>query len=330
MSSSSFLQNLSNAIEKSKSKTPNIKTEEKKEIPDEIPLNINLFSIGKCLGNGQYGRVYLAEDKFMKKKFAIKIIEKKMLNKDYSQLKTEIEIHVRLKHPHIIEMFAYFYDENFIYILFEFASFGSLFDVLKTQKNLINSNKKIFNIIYQISLALFHLKQKKIVHKDIKLENILVTELNENNIKIKLCDFGCATQCFSKKIFQFSKKGTAQYLSPEIVITHKFDYKADVWALGIIIYEILTNGISPFNYENNNKIYDEIKNYTDFKSICEPIKKLHIDEDLFDLMGKMFEKDPNKRINIEEILESKYIVKNLNLYKNDENNEINEFNENKN
>ena len=85
---------------------------------------------------------------------------------------------------------------------------------------------------------------------------------------------------FTKKIFQFSKKGTAQYLSPEIIITHKFDYEADVWALGIIIYEILTNGISPFNYENNNKIYDEIKNYSDFKSISEPIKKLHVDEDL--------------------------------------------------
>ena len=328
---SSFLENLSNAIEKSKS-NQSIKEpipESLSEIPDEIPLNINIFSIGKCLGHGQYGRVYYAEDKFLRKKFAIKIIEKKMLNKNYSQLKYEIEIHVRLKHKNIIEMYAYFYDENFIYILFEYARFGSLFDVLKNQNKLI-TKEKIFQIIYQISKALLHLKQKKIVHKDIKLENILVTDLNEKNIIVKLGDFGCATQCFTKKIFQFSKKGTAQYLSPEIIITHKFDYKADVWALGIIIYEILTNGISPFNYENNNKIYDEIKNYTDFKSICEPIKKLHIDEDLFDLMGKMFEKDPNKRINIEEILESKYIVKNLNLYKNDENNEINEFNENKN
>ena len=269
---SSFLENLSNAIEKS-SKEPTKNS--LLSIPDEIPLNINIFSIGKCLGHGQYGRVYYAEDKFLKKKFAIKIIEKKMLNKNYSQLKYEIEIHVRLKHKNIIEMYAYFYDENFIYILFEFARFGSLFDVIKTHNKL--TKEKIFQIIYQISNSLLHLKQKKIVHKDIKLENILVTDLNENFIVVKLGDFGCATQCFTKKIFQFSKKGTAQYLSPEIIITHKFDYKADVWALGIIIYEILTNGISPFNYENNNKIYDEIKNYSDFKSISEPIKKLHVD-----------------------------------------------------
>ena len=307
----SFLENLSNAIEKS------IKTQ--KNIPDEIPLNINIFSIGKCLGHGQYGRVYFAEDKFLNKKFALKTIEKKMLNKNYSQLKYEIEIHVRLKHKNIIEMYAYFYDENFIYILFEYARFGSLFDVLKNQNKLI-TKEKIFQIIYQISKALLHLKQKKIVHKDIKLENILVTELNEKNIIVKLGDFGCATQCFTKKIFQFSKKGTAQYLSPEIIITHKFDYKADVWALGIIIYEILTNGISPFNYENNNKIYDEIKNYSDFKSISEPIKKLHVDEDLVDLLAKMLEKDCNKRINVEQILESKYILKNINVY------EENDFN----
>lgn len=307
----SFLENLSNAIEKS--------IETQKNIPDEIPLNINIFSIGKCLGHGQYGRVYFAEDKFLNKKFALKTIEKKMLNKNYSQLKYEIEIHVRLKHKNIIEMYAYFYDENFIYILFEYARFGSLFDVLKNQNKLITKDK-IFQIIYQISKALLHLKQKKIVHKDIKLENILVTELNEKNIIVKLGDFGCATQCFTKKIFQFSKKGTAQYLSPEIIITHKFDYKADVWALGIIIYEILTNGISPFNYENNNKIYDEIKNYSDFKSISEPIKKLHVDEDLVDLLAKMLEKDCNKRINVEQILESKYILKNINVY------EENDFN----
>jgi serine/threonine protein kinase len=307
----SFLENLSNAIEKS--------IETQKNIPDEIPLNINIFSIGKCLGHGQYGRVYFAEDKFLNKKFALKTIEKKMLNKNYSQLKYEIEIHVRLKHKNIIEMYAYFYDENFIYILFEYARFGSLFDVLKNQNKLITKTK-IFQIIYQISKALLHLKQKKIVHKDIKLENILVTELNEKNIIVKLGDFGCATQCFTKKIFQFSKKGTAQYLSPEIIITHKFDYKADVWALGIIIYEILTNGISPFNYENNNKIYDEIKNYSDFKSISEPIKKLHVDEDLVDLLAKMLEKDCNKRINVEQILESKYILKNINVY------EENDFN----
>ena len=302
---SSFLENLSNAIEKS--------IESQKNIPDEIPLNINIFSIGKCLGHGQYGRVYFAEDKFLNKKFALKTIEKKMLNKNYSQLKYEIEIHVRLKHKNIIEMYAYFYDENFIYILFEYARFGSLFDVLKNQNKLI-TKEKIFQIIYQISKALLHLKQKKIVHKDIKLENILVTDLNEKNIIVKLGDFGCATQCFTKKIFQFSKKGTAQYLSPEIIITHKFDYKADVWALGIIIYEILTNGISPFNYENNNKIYDEIKNYSDFKSISEPIKKLHVDEDLVDLLGKMLEKDGNKRISIEQVMESKYILKNFNDY----------------
>ena len=281
----SFLENLSNAIEKS--------IENQKNIPDE--------------------------DKFLNKKFALKTIEKKMLNKNYSQLKYEIEIHVRLKHKNIIEMYAYFYDENFIYILFEYARFGSLFDVLKNQNKLI-TKEKIFQIIYQISKALLHLKQKKIVHKDIKLENILVTDLNEKNIIVKLGDFGCATQCFTKKIFQFSKKGTAQYLSPEIIITHKFDYKADVWALGIIIYEILTNGISPFNYENNNKIYDEIKNYSDFKSISEPIKKLHVDEDLVDLLAKMLEKDCNKRINVEQILESKYILKNINVY------EENDFN----
>ena len=307
----SFLENLSNAIEKS--------IETQKNIPDEIPLNINIFSIGKCLGHGQYGRVYFAEDKFLNKKFALKTIEKKMLKKNYSQLKYEIEIHVRLKHKNIIELYAYFYDENFIYILFEYARFGSLFDVLKNQNKLI-TKEKIFQIIYQISKALLHLKQKKIVHKDIKLENILVTDLNEKNIIVKLGDFGCATQCFTKKIFQFSKKGTAQYLSPEIIITHKFDYKADVWALGIIIYEILTNGISPFNYENNNKIYDEIKNYSDFKSISEPIKKLHVDEDLVDLLAKMLEKDCNKRINVEQILESKYILKNINVY------EENDFN----
>jgi serine/threonine protein kinase len=147
----SFLENLSNAIEKS--------IETQKNIPDEIPLNINIFSIGKCLGHGQYGRVYFAEDKFLNKKFALKTIEKKMLNKNYSQLKYEIEIHVRLKHKNIIEMYAYFYDENFIYILFEYARFGSLFDVIKTHNKL--TKEKIFQIIYQISNSLLHLKQKK-------------------------------------------------------------------------------------------------------------------------------------------------------------------------
>lgn len=273
---------------------------------------INDFDFHEALGNGKFGYVYHAKEKRTHKEVAIKLINKNMITQFemLPQLKSEIEIHTRLIHPNIIRLYGYFYDAQFVYLIYEKANSGDLFHLIKSTQFQITQSE-LANIIKQLSNALVYIKKRNIIHRDLKLENVLVNKVETSQGKYtytyKLSDFGCACQFFNNKSLQMC--GTPEYIAPEIVHYQNYDFGVDTWALGVIAYE-LACGRSPFSNKENKNALERIRSYSEFKSISEPLQRSSsCDEGFIELMRRIFEKDVNKRISVEDILNSNWIIK---------------------
>ena len=243
------------------------------------------FKMFGCLGEGRYGSVYNAYEKTTKTKVAIKKLSiEKLFEDSFLQVKTEIEIQSRIIHPNIVRLYAYFFDENYLYIVLEHALGVNLRVFLKSKISLNEYDTR--SIIKQLVSAVKKLRELNIIHRDIKLENIIYYKG-----KIKLCDFGCS--CLH--LFQRRKSfcGTAYYLSPELA-SEKPDYSfgVDVWAIGVVMYELLF-GKPPFIGNTQEEIIKSIKN----DPLPIPPNKI-LSTEAQDLLNRMIEKDEEKRINI--------------------------------
>ena len=192
--------------------------------------NITDFNIIKEIGNGSFGKVYLAIHKKTKVKYAIKAIDK--LNIENKMEKTsfnrEVEIMYKLDHPNIVKL-LYVKETHLSYdLVMEYASNGSLFHYIRKYKGL-NENKT-FSLFIQVVNAINFMHSNDLIHRDIKPENILIFE---NNI-IKLCDFGWCVKLEGHQRGTFC--GTTEYMSPELVNHHVYGKEIDVWILGILLY----------------------------------------------------------------------------------------------
>lgn len=138
----------------------------------------------KVLGKGAYGQVKLVKLKGKGELFALKIIDKKMLQNKNMDLMREVEIHKRLKHDNIIRLINYFEDEANLYLILEFASKGSLFHLIKKKKYL--TEDETFFFFVQACAGIYFLHSIGLIHRDIKPENMLIGK----NHTLKICDFG--------------------------------------------------------------------------------------------------------------------------------------------
>lgn len=183
------------------------------------------FLIQEKAGNGQYGIVYRAVEKISKYEVALKAINiSKIAEHDFfNQTKSEIEIHYRLRHPNILRLFGYFYDDQSVYVVLEYAPYGNLYQKIKRERNL--SEDLARSILKQLVNALIFMRDRNIIHRDIKPENIL---LCDSKGTIKLSDFGWATKALNSNRLTFC--GTADYVAPELVHSVPYDYKIDLWA----------------------------------------------------------------------------------------------------
>jgi serine/threonine protein kinase len=197
--------------------------------------------------------VYRAIEINSSKQVALKLVHKNLLEKFdfFSQMKKEIEIQWRLRHPHIIRLYGYFYDEKSLYVVLEYAMYGNLYQQLKKSK-FFNEDKSR-HIIRQVVSALIYMQERNVIHRDIKPENILIMDLDR--MHIKLCDFGWSTHTIDERRTTFC--GTVDYVAPELLVQGGYDEKVDVWAVGILTYELLT-GSAPFSGTDERDTYKNI------------------------------------------------------------------------
>lgn len=260
--------------------------------------SLNDFEIGKPLGRGKFGSVYLAREKRTKYIVAIKVLQKSQLQKAgvEHQLRREIEIQSHLRHRNILRMYGYFYDTKRIYLILEYSPGGELYKRLTIKGRF--SEKQSARYIADLALALDYCHTKHVIHRDIKPENLLVGAYGE----IKIADFGWSVHAPTSR--RNTLCGTLDYLPPEMVEGREHDEQVDVWSLGVLMFEFLV-GNPPFEAAGHNDTYRRISR-VDLKF------PKGVAEDAQDLIRKLLQKDPRKRMALKNIPHHPWVLRNVN------------------
>ncbi|KAL6445346.1 hypothetical protein ACFW04_002272 [Cataglyphis niger] len=256
------------------------------------------FDIGRPLGKGKFGNVYLAREKRTRFIIAMKVLFRSQISDANitHQVIREIEIQTHLRHPNILRMYGYFYDDKRIYLILEYAPKGELYKELNKQPNKRFNELRTANYIAQLADALKYCHSKSVIHRDIKPENLLLGL----NGEIKVADFGWSVHAPSSR--RDTLCGTLDYLPPEMVSGKTHNHTVDFWSVGVLCYECLV-GKPPFYATTNDETYANIKKlrYT-FPSF--------VSEDARDLISKLIVIDPEKRLDMDGVLKHPWIVKN--------------------
>ncbi|KAJ5706674.1 kinase-like protein [Penicillium malachiteum] len=211
--------------------------------PSPKEFHLGMFEIGKPLGKGKFGRVYLARERDTGFVCALKVLHKNEIQQGRveKQVAREIEIQSNLRHPNVLRLFGHFHDKKRIFLILEYAGKGELYKHL--QKAGRFPEWKAAQYIAQMASALKYLHRKHVIHRDIKPENILVGLHGE----LKMSDFGWSVHAPSGR--RLTQCGTLDYLPPEMVDPKRcgkpYDEKIDLWSLGVLMYEFLV-GQAPF------------------------------------------------------------------------------------
>ena len=254
------------------------------------------------LMKNQIKQVYLAQKKENQQKVINKEINLLKLDEKEKDLTIQEGIILsKLKHPNIINCYEFHLENDKFYIIMEYGEGGDLFNKINEQKNKNKyfEEKEIIEWFIEICEGIKYIHKNKIIHRDLKPSNIFLTKNN----KIKIGDFGIA------KLLNYESKvktmmGTKFYLSPEIMKNKHYDYKSDIWNLGIILYE-LTQLKHPFFEEDisNEKSINNIEKGN--------IKFININysERLLNLIKNILKVDPNERLDINKIILECYTIK---------------------
>lgn len=247
------------------------------------------------IGAGAFSEVLKCQHRPSKGIRALKITPKHLLvssKVDTEAFVKEVSILKKLKHPKIVNFFESFEDKRHYYIVTELCEGDTLYNRLRRVGKF--SEKTVLEIMLQVLEGVSYIHSQNVVHRDIKLENILF--VSQDQLDLKIADFG------NSSTFSHIKKpkglcGTLHYLAPEV---HKkeYDEKVDIWSCGILAYMLLT-GRSPYRETASKDIFIEIdqKIFTDLINSCSELS-----DDGRDLLNKMLEKDPAKRISASEAL----------------------------
>jgi len=254
------------------------------------------FDIGRPLGKGKFGNVYLAREKASKYIVALKVLFKSQLQKAQveHQLRREIEIQSHLRHNNILRLFGYFYDESRVYLILEFAPKGELYKTLQQQDHGRFDEALSAKYISQMTDALAYCHSKKVIHRDIKPENLLL-DVKGN---IKIADFGWSVHAPNSR--RATMCGTLDYLPPEMIEGAMHDEKVDLWSLGVLTYEFLV-GKPPFEAESNNETYRRITK-VDLRFPA------HVSTEAKDLISRLLRKEPNDRLTLDEVVKHPWIL----------------------
>ncbi|XP_071737473.1 serine/threonine-protein kinase Aurora-3-like isoform X1 [Rutidosis leptorrhynchoides] len=259
--------------------------------------SIDDFEIGRPLGKGKFGRVYLARESKSKYIVALKVIFKEQIEKYrlQHQLKREMAIQTSLRHPHVLRLYGWFHDAERIFLILEYAHGGELYGELRRSGHL--SEEQAATYIASLTQALAYCHEKHVIHRDIKPENLLL----DHEGRLKIADFGWSVQSKNKR---HTMCGTLDYLAPEMVENKAHDYAVDNWTLGILCYEFLY-GSPPFEADSQADTFRRIMKI-DLTFPSTP----NVSDEAKDLITQLLVKDSAKRLSLDKILKHPWIILN--------------------
>ncbi|RXN01331.1 hypothetical protein EOD39_7101 [Acipenser ruthenus] len=261
-------------------------------------LTIEDFKVLTLLGKGSFASVYRAKSDITGLDVAIKMIDKKVMHKVgmVQRVRNEVEIHCQLKHPSILELYNYFEDSNYVYLVLEMCPNGEMSRYLKNRKGPFSEDEARY-FMHQIVRGMLYLHTHGILHRDLTLSNLLLS----SSMSIKIADFGLATQLQLPNEKHFTMCGTPNYISPEIVTRSAHGLESDVWSLGCMFYAFLV-GRPPFDT-------DTVKHTLNKVVLAEYEMPTHVSQEAQDLIYQLLRKNPLDRLSLSAVLDHPFMIK---------------------
>lgn len=274
---------------------------------------MNKYKQIKTLGQGGFGKAILASVKNGKKEEKVVIKEVQLFSlkpQDRDAALQEAKLLSKLKYPFIVSYVESFQERGHLYIVMEYADGGDLSQKIEELKNKrtrsknLLSEEHVLNYFIQIALAIKYIHDRKILHRDLKTQNIFLMR----DGTVKLGDFGIAKVLQNTMQNCRTQIGTPYYLSPEICEGKNYNAKTDIWSLGCILYELCTLRRA-FDANNMNQLIMGI-----IRGKHKPIDTTFYGNDLRYLVDSMLIKDPSRRPSINQILRLPFIKERLNSF----------------
>ncbi|XP_065501736.1 aurora kinase A isoform X2 [Caloenas nicobarica] len=254
------------------------------------------FEVGRPLGKGKFGNVYLAREKRSKFILALKVLFKTQVEEACveHQIRREVEIQSHLRHPNILRLYGYFHDFTRVYLILEYAPRGEVYKEL--QKLTKFDEQRTATYVTELADALSYCHSKNVIHRDIKPENLLLG----SNGELKIADFGWSVHAPSSR--RTTLCGTLDYLPPEMIEGRTHDEKVDIWSLGVLCYEFLV-GKPPFEAATYQETYRAI-------SRVEYKFPPFVTQGAKDLISKLLKHNPFHRLPLKEVLLHPWVTAN--------------------
>ena len=267
----------------------------------KLPNELNNYAILSVIGKGATATVYLGTHLPTKKICAIKIINLKddaNSTIDKNMFYREIEIMKSIDNIFCVTIYDYYIDDDTIIIVMEYCEMGTLLGLLTSNYPL--NTKQVVVIMTEIAFAIASLHSHGIIHRDIKLENILL----DRNGHVRISDFGFSRKMLTEKEKKLNSLmticGSPNYASPEMIKRLLYNEKTDVWSIGVVFYALLFKTF-PFQSANIQELYHQI--------LFEEPHYPNFDEDGIDLVKKLLEKDPQKRMELKSFFYHPFLAK---------------------
>lgn len=273
------------------------------------------------IGHGAFAIVYRGRQKsILQNKVAIKVITKKNLGKSQSLLAKEIKILkelTALHHENVVCLLDFKESTNHVYLVMEYCNGGDLADYLHIKGTL--SEDTIASFLQQIAGAIKVIHSNNIVHRDLKPQNILLNFKSDpksensasvnsattaSDIQLKIADFGFA-RFLQDGVMAATLCGSPLYMAPEVIMSHHYDKKADLWSIGTIAYQCLT-GKAPFTADSPQAL----KNFYEKHVNLVPDIPANTSHNLRDLLLKLLKRNPGDRINFEDFINHSFLSRN--------------------
>ncbi|XP_027710404.1 serine/threonine-protein kinase PLK4 isoform X2 [Vombatus ursinus] len=263
-----------------------------------IGEKIEDFRVGSLLGKGSFAGVYRAESIHTGLEVAIKMIDKKAMHKAgmVQRVQNEVKIHCQLKHPSILELYNYFEDSNYVYLVLEICHNGEMNRYLKNRMKPF-SESEARQFMHQIITGMLYLHSHGILHRDLTLSNLLLTR----NMNIKIADFGLATQLKMPNEKHYTLCGTPNYISPEVATRSAHGLESDVWSLGCMFYTLLI-GRPPFDT-------DTVRNTLSKVVLADYEMPAFLSQEAKDLIHQLLRRNPAERLSLSSVLDHPFMCR---------------------